>query len=212
MENTKYAELKERLKGVLKTAKRIGLNVQSNGGYSMGYDINNLPPYPVGLFGALSIVEGHGARCRLGLTFDETESLEAGFNGCFLEQKNKKKKKRRNFKPDTELMKIGVELALTLHKPLRRLNHYPGNSDNGPEIVFLPVGQDASMPAPMPVATTPAPVSPVGGQLNFGGNAGWQYSNTGATTTSTTAIFPVGGIYTSGTAGQDMPVFNDEEE
>lgn len=212
MENTKYAELKEHLKGVLKTAKRLGLNVQPNGGYSMGYDINNLPPYPVGLFGALSIVEGHGARCRLGLTFDETESLEAGFNGSFPEQKNKKKKKRRNFKPDMELMKIGVELALTLHKPLRRLNHYQGNWDDGPEMVFLPVGQDAPMPAPVSVATTIAPLVPVGGQLSFGSNAGWQYSNTGVTTTSTTAIFPAGGMYTSDTANQDMPAFNDEEE
>jgi len=120
MQMEKYTELKEHLKNVLKTAKKLGLNVQPCGGYSMGYDINNLPPYPVGLFGALSIVEGPGARCKLGLTFDETESLEAGFNGCFTDTKNKKKKKRRNFKPDIQLLKLGAELTLNLHKPRSR--------------------------------------------------------------------------------------------
>ena len=82
----------------------------------MGYDINHLPPYPVGLFGALSIVEGSGARCKLGLTFDETQSLEAGFNGCLPDMKNKKKKKRQAFKLNPELMKIGAELTLLLYK------------------------------------------------------------------------------------------------
>jgi hypothetical protein len=117
MENTKYIQLREHLKNVLKTAKKLGLIVRQSGGYSMGYDINNLPPYPVGLFGALSIVEGPGARCKLGLTFDETQSLEAGFNGVELDTKNKKKKKRKVFKIDDELIRIGAELAMLLYKP-----------------------------------------------------------------------------------------------
>lgn len=113
----KYVELKEHLKNVLKTAKKLGLNVQTGGGYAMGYDINNLPPYPVGLIGALSIVEGQGARCKLGLTFDQTQSLEAGFDGRYPDTKSKKKKKRKNFQIDTELMRVGVELTAFAQKP-----------------------------------------------------------------------------------------------
>lgn len=116
METQNYTELKDYLTRVLKTAKKLGLVVEPNGGYSMGYDINNLPPYPVGLFGALSIVEGAGARCKLGLTYEQTESLESGFNGCFPSAQNKKKKKRRTFKPDMELMKVGAELTLLFQK------------------------------------------------------------------------------------------------
>lgn len=116
MENSKYSELKEHLQDVLKTAKKLGLDVQPAGGYSMGYDINNLPPYPVNLFGALSIVEGSGARCKLGLTFDETQSLEAGFNGCSPDIKNKKKKRKRTFKINAELMKLGAELRFMFHR------------------------------------------------------------------------------------------------
>lgn len=132
MENTKYTALTEHLKNILKTAKKLGLNVQPGGGYSMGYSINNLPPYPVGLFGALSIVDGQGGRCKLGLTFDETESLEAGFNGNFPDARNKTKKKRKSFKPDAELIKIGGELALNYaNRPSRRYG-YNNDWNNGP--------------------------------------------------------------------------------
>lgn len=120
MENTpvnvnpvKYAEIKEHLKNVIKTAKKLGLVVQPGGGYTMSYDINNLPPYPVGLYGALSIVEGPGARCKLGLTFDETESLEAGFNGTYPNFSKKKKKKGSVSK---ELMTVGAELSQLVYK------------------------------------------------------------------------------------------------
>lgn len=102
--NPKYLEIKEHLKNVLKTAKKLGLNVIPGGGYTMGYDLNNLPPYPVGLFGALSIVEGPGSRCKLGLTFDETQSLEAGFNYSFPAKSNKRKKLNQ------ELVNVGIEL------------------------------------------------------------------------------------------------------
>lgn len=112
MENQKYSEIKEHLKNVLKTAKRLGLNVVVGGGYSMGYDINNLPPYPVGLFGALSIVEGPGARCKLGLPFDDTESLEAGFNGQM-------PRKKKGFKLNKELMDVGLELSRLVQPRLR---------------------------------------------------------------------------------------------
>lgn len=120
----KYAELKEHLKNVLKTAKKLGLIVHPEGGYSMGYDLNNLPPYAVGLFGALSIVEGQGARCKLGLTFDQTQSLEAGFDGRY---PDKKKKKRKGFLLDEELMKIGAELTAFAQKAPRtfRSNYQP---------------------------------------------------------------------------------------
>jgi hypothetical protein len=119
MEPEKYTELKNYLTSALKTAKKLGLNVQPGGGYSMGYDLNNLPPYAVGLFGALSIVEGAGARCKLGLTFDQTEALEAGFNGCLPNSQNKKKKNRRSLSPDMELMRIGAELTLLFQGQLR---------------------------------------------------------------------------------------------
>ena len=107
----KYEKLNEYLKGVLKTAKKLGLRVEPNGGYSMGYSINNLPPYPVGLMGALSIIEGEGARCKLGLTFDETMSLEYGFN---TRVPDKKERRKRKFYP--ELWKIGADLGATLIK------------------------------------------------------------------------------------------------
>lgn len=108
--NPKYLEIKEHLKNVLKTAKRLGLQIRPGGGYAMGYDFNNLPPYPVGLFGALSIVEGQGARCKLGLTFEETDCLEAGFNG------NAPKAKRKRAKVNKELMVIGFELRQYIYK------------------------------------------------------------------------------------------------
>ncbi len=139
----KYSELKEYLQGILKTAKKLGLNVQPGGGYTMGYDISNLPPYPVGLYGALSIVEGPGARCKLGLTFDQTQSLEAGFNGIFPDTKNKKKKKRKNFDIDAELVKLGAELAFSLRRQPRR-----GKS----------LYDDYYPPPPMPAM----PIAPVG--------------------------------------------------
>ena len=141
MENTKYTELKEHLTNVLKTAKKLGLSIEPGGGYTMGYDINNLPPYPVGLFGALSIVEGPGARCKLGLTFDETESLESGFNCSYPNTKNKKKKKKRNFKPDTELIKLGTELSSIFLKPHGFGSKYGGVtfSDYGSTFPAYPV-------------------------------------------------------------------------
>lgn len=112
MNNEKYEALREHLKQMLKTAKKLGLNVRQGGGYSMGYDVNNLPPYAVGLFGALSIVEGAGARGKLGLTFEETMSLEAGFEGHVLPKKSKKKKKKIYL----ELVKLGAELSLGLFR------------------------------------------------------------------------------------------------
>lgn len=126
MENLEYSELKEYLKNVLKTARKLGLSIIPSGGYSMGYDMNNLPPYPVGLFGALSIVEGPGARCKLGLTFDQTQSLEAGFNSCIPNAKNRKKKKQRSFKIDSELVKIGAELATAKRRSLRGQSTWAG--------------------------------------------------------------------------------------
>ncbi len=153
----KNSELKEYLKNVLKTAKKLGVNVQPGGGYSMGYDMNNLPPYPVGLFGALSIVEGAGARCKLGLTFDQTQSLEAGFNGCEPNAKNKKKKIKRNFKTDEELFKIGVELARMLYsgRPgrLRGISGLEWNDGWNSYEMPLAMPPKAAMPAaPMPAA------------------------------------------------------------
>lgn len=128
----KYSELKVYLEGILKTAKKLGLNVQPGGGYTMGYDISNLPPYPVGLYGALSIIEGPGARCKLGLTFDQTQSLEAGFNGIFPDTKNKKKKKRKNFDIDAELVKLGAELSFSLRRQPRRSKSFYNNYDYPP--------------------------------------------------------------------------------
>ena len=100
-----YDLLLKQLSNVLRVAKKLGLNVVPNGGYAMSYSINRLPPYPVGLFGALSIVDGEGARGKLGLSFDETQAIEAGFNG----QGNKKQKKRGRTYPELEA--IGIELS-----------------------------------------------------------------------------------------------------
>lgn len=111
-----YENLLKQIRNALKTAKKLGLKVVSGGGYAMSYDINNPPPYPVGLFGALSIVEGPAARGRLGLTFDETMSLEAGFNG------KKKPRKVRRFVP--ELYKIGQELSKEFSPKLKNKSSF----------------------------------------------------------------------------------------
>lgn len=128
--STKYDELKKYLKNILKTAKKLGLQVQPGGGYAMGYDINNLPPYQVGLFGALSIIEGQGARCKFGptfgLSFDDTETLEAGFNGNM-----NTKKRKKNYKPNKELLMIGMELSRLVYRhQLPQQKKRPWEDDN----------------------------------------------------------------------------------
>lgn len=100
-----YEELFNRLKDMLYEAKQLGLVIQPKGGYAMGFNKNNLPIYPVGLFGALSIVKGQGARNTLGLTFEQTMSLEQGFNGPSITSFNKKKCKH------PQLERIGKRLS-----------------------------------------------------------------------------------------------------
>jgi hypothetical protein len=83
--------LKARLIDAIEEVKKLGVKVEARGGYSTGYNRDNLPPRPVGLFGALALVEGENARSKLGLSFDDTTFLEDGFNGVNTHRIDKKK-------------------------------------------------------------------------------------------------------------------------
>lgn len=115
MENLKsYSELHERLSYMIKTARKLGLNVRPGGGYvDSSYSINNMPDYTVGLFGALSIVFGPDIRSRLGLSYEESQSLEVGFNNG--KSFNKLKTPKR-IKLNQELINIGTSLANIVFK------------------------------------------------------------------------------------------------
>lgn len=110
----KYTKIKEHLIKVLDEAVKLGLQVIPNGGYAAGYDKEKLPSYAVGLYGALSVVDGQEGRQSLGLTFDETQAIENGFNGQY-EKRNKKQKSK--YYPDLE--KMGLELAQNISNTRR---------------------------------------------------------------------------------------------
>lgn len=110
----KYTKIKEHLIKVLDEAVKLGLQVIPNGGYAAGYDKEKLPSYAVGLYGALSVVDGQEGRQSLGLTFDETQAIENGFNGQY-EKRNKKQKSK--YYPDLE--KMGLELAQNISNARR---------------------------------------------------------------------------------------------
>lgn len=88
----------------LNEARNLGISIAPNGGYASGYNKDKLPPYSVGLFGALSVVLGDDARSKIGLTFNETMALEAAFNS----RPSKLKKK----KAYPELEALGKKLAI----------------------------------------------------------------------------------------------------
>ncbi len=162
-----YELLLKQLKNALKTAKKLGLSVAPGGGYAMSYDINNPPPYQVGLYGALSIIEGPAARSRLGLTFDETMALEAGFNGTGAKSRKKPAKRSKKFKP--ELYKLGEELAKDFAlKKKKAANVF---DDNGDAIGFAaPTQQWRTMPreATMTFDYRPVdPATPTAGTMTF---------------------------------------------
>lgn len=153
--NPKYLEVKEHFKNVLKTGKKLGLHIRPGGGYAMGYDMNRLPPYPVGLFGVLSIIEGQGARCKLGLTFDETAALEAGFNGS---APRVKKKTKNRTKAQQELMLIGAELRQYIYKEPKRSYSTAFNKNFIDD--FQPEGVPAILAAPAPMVKAKSPFGP----------------------------------------------------
>ena len=74
----------------LNEARNLDMVIVPNGGYASGYTKDKLPPYPVGLFGALSVILGDDARSKIGLTFNETMALEAAFNNRPSKLKKKK--------------------------------------------------------------------------------------------------------------------------
>lgn len=109
-----YEALSKRLHKAINVAKKIGLSIIPRGGYAMDYDINKLPPYSVGLFGALSIVEGPGARSKLDLTYLQTSALEAGFNSVLYSNAPTTITPPKRIKKDEVYLKleaIGKELA-----------------------------------------------------------------------------------------------------
>lgn len=111
MKNTE--DIGKYLRNILKTAKRLGLVIIPSGGYASSYhNINNLPQYEVGLLGAISVIEGMGARDilqkRFGLTFNETMEIETGFNGV---RKPKKMNKKGQVPTMTALEAVGAEIG-----------------------------------------------------------------------------------------------------
>jgi len=102
--------LRTKLADSIKEAKNLGMTIVPGGSYSTIYTKDNLPPYPVGLFGALSIVNGSEARSKLGLTYKQTEAIECGFNGDSIRGKKNKAHK--------ELYMLGNDLRkLVYDKP-----------------------------------------------------------------------------------------------
>lgn len=85
----KYKNLLKKIEHAIDIVKKLGVQISPNGGYCAGYSINNLPDFSVGLFGALSIVFGEGARSKLGLSYKESLALENGFNGASIKSLNR---------------------------------------------------------------------------------------------------------------------------
>lgn len=111
-----YSELRNKLKKALEEAFNIGLTISPNGGYAMSYSKDKLPPYAVGLFGALSIIMGPGARSRLGLSYDETIVLEDAFRSRL----NVKKPRLKKLYPGLDA--LGHELRdLVLQKRVAKI-------------------------------------------------------------------------------------------
>lgn len=77
----KLDDLYNKLLKELKDIKTLGVIIVPNGSYATGYNRDRLPPYQVGLIGALSLLYGDSARSSLGISFDESMALERGFNG-----------------------------------------------------------------------------------------------------------------------------------
>jgi hypothetical protein len=112
-----YEALSTRLYKAIKIAKKLGLQVIPGGGYSMDASFRKVPTYPVGLFGALSIVEGQEARGKLGLTYLQTAALEAGFNSVEYPGGSMRPAQSKRIKKDDEYLKLealGKELAKKL--------------------------------------------------------------------------------------------------
>ncbi len=115
-----------RLKKRLSVAERLGLTIVPGGGYSTGYSLFNLPPHAVGLFGALSIVEGEGSRSKLGLTYKQTRDIELGFD--IWKDDNKFDKKRKMNAYELVGYRLGEHYKpKQLKKMMPRLaQNYPG--------------------------------------------------------------------------------------
>jgi hypothetical protein len=121
-----YEVLLKRLHKALNVAKKLGLEIIPGGGYATDYSIHKLPKYRVGLFGALSIVDGQGARSKLGLTYLQTSAIEAGFNSVPHYDAPVVVSSPRKIKKDEVYLKleaIGKELAkkvITPYTPIKK--------------------------------------------------------------------------------------------
>ncbi len=148
-----YEALSWRLQNAINVGKKLGLNIIPGGGYAMDYSFSRIPKYPVGLFGALSIVEGAGARSKLGLTYIQTSALEAGFNSMRndgapsapLLQVSKIKKDDVYLK----LEEIGKELGRKISPPApRKFGIQKKKSRNS--VASYPLGNSSWRAAPPP--------------------------------------------------------------